>query len=112
MSIDKSVEIHSSSIIDKDVRIGSNSKIWQWVHISKGAKIGSQCVLGQNVFVGSDVLIGDNVRIAGKSGVIKNIKDGDTVQGPLAFNIKDFQKSYIYFKKLPHINKIISKLKK
>ena len=79
MSIDKSVEIHSSSIIDKDVRIGSNSKIWQWVHISKGAKIGSRCVLGQNVFVGSDVLIGDNVKIQNNVSVYDKVVLEDNV---------------------------------
>ena len=79
MSIDKSVEIHSSSIIDKDVRIGSNSKIWQWVHISKGAKIGSRCVFGQNVFVGSDVLIGDNVKIQNNVSVYDRVVLEDNV---------------------------------
>ena len=71
-------------------------------------KVDKGIVLGHEI-VGEVVKIGKNVKIAGKSGVIKNIPDGKTIQGPLAFDIKDFQKAYVCFKKLP---KIINQLKK
>ncbi len=83
MSIDKSVKIHSTSIIDQDVVIGSNTKIWQWVHISKGAKIGSSCNLGQNVFIGSKVLIGNNVKIQNNVSVYERVVlEDDVFCGP------------------------------
>ena len=83
MSIDKSVKIHSSSIIDKDVEIGSNTKIWQWVHISKGAKIGKGCSFGQNVYIGNEVLIGNNVKVQNNVSIYKRvILQDDVFCGP------------------------------
>ena len=110
--INNGVKLDNLIQIGHNAEIGSSTIIAAQTGIAGSTKIGKNCLIGGQVAISDHITIGDNVRIAGKSGVIKNIKDGDTVQGPLAFNIKDFQKSYIYFKKLPHINKIISKLKK
>ena len=97
--------------IGHNVTIGSNTVIAAQTGIAGSTKIGNNCMIGGQVAIADHIKIGNNVKIAGKSGVIKNISDGMIVQGPLAFNIKEFQKSYIYFKKLPQIVNEIKKLK-
>jgi UDP-3-O-[3-hydroxymyristoyl] glucosamine N-acyltransferase len=58
------------------------------------------------------ITIGDNVRIKAKSGISKNVKDGEILQGPVAFNDTNYSKSYIHFKNLPKIISEIEELKK
>ena len=110
--INDGVKLDNLIQIGHNVEIGSSTIIAAQTGIAGSTIIGKNCLIGGQVAISDHISIGNNVKIAGKSGVIKDIKDGEIVQGPLAFNIKDFQKSYIYFKKLPHLHKIISKLKK
>jgi UDP-3-O-[3-hydroxymyristoyl] glucosamine N-acyltransferase len=56
--------------------------------------------------------IGNNVKIAAQSGISSNIKDNDIVQGSPAFSISDYKRSYVYFRKLPQMNLLLSKLEK
>ena len=69
----KSLLIHSTSIVDEGARIGENTKIWHWSHISSGAEIGSNCSLGQNVFIGNKVKIGNNTKIQNNVSIYDNI---------------------------------------
>ena len=69
-------------------------------------------MIGGQVAISGHISIGNNVKIAGKSGVIKNIKNNITIQGPMAYNIKDFQRSYVHFKNLPIIVTNFNKIKK
>ena len=69
----KSLLIHSTSIVDQGAKIGENTKIWHWSHISSGAEIGSNCSLGQNVFIGNKVKIGNNTKIQNNVSIYDNI---------------------------------------
>ena len=69
----KSLLIHSTSIVDEGAKIGENTKIWHWSHISSGAEIGSNCSLGQNVFIGNKVKIGNNTKIQNNVSIYDNI---------------------------------------
>ena len=91
--------------------IGKNTVIAAQCGIAGSTKIGTNCMIGGQVAIADHITIGDNVKIAGKSGVIKNIKNNQIIQGPLAFEIKDFQKSYIHFKNLDNIISEFNKLK-
>jgi UDP-3-O-[3-hydroxymyristoyl] glucosamine N-acyltransferase len=42
--------------------------------------------------------IGDNVRIQAQSGVGRNIKDNEVLQGSPAFGYNDYSKSYVHFR--------------
>ncbi len=107
--IQDGVKLDNLIQVGHNVTIGSNTVIAAQTGIAGSTKIGKNCMIGGQVAIADHLQIGKNVKIAGKSGVIKNIPDGKTIQGPLAFDIKDFQKAYICFKKLP---KIINQLKK
>jgi UDP-3-O-[3-hydroxymyristoyl] glucosamine N-acyltransferase len=58
--------------------------------------------------------LGNYLKIQAQSGISKNLKDYEVVQGSPAFGYSDYNKSYVYFKNLPNIlkeiNQIIKKL--
>ena len=86
--------IHNTSVVDNNVSLGKNISVWHFCHIMSGSIIGDDSVLGQNV------MIGNNVKIAAKSGIMKNIKDNQTVGGYPASNILDWHRNTLILKKL------------
>ena len=111
-TIGNGVKLDNLIQIGHNVMIGENTVIAAQCGIAGSTKIGKNCMLGGQVAVADHIEIGDNVKIAGKSGVIKNVKNNQIIQGPLAFDIKNFQKSYIHFKNLGQIIEEINQLKK
>ena len=111
-TIEDGVKLDNLIQIGHNVIIGKNTVIAAQCGIAGSTKIGKNCMLGGQVAIADHLKIGNNVKIAGKSGVIKNIKDNQIIQGPLAFEIKEFQKSYIHFKNLGKIVDDINQLKK
>lgn len=108
--IENDVEIGVNCTIDRgclgDTRIGSGVKIDNLVHISHNTVIGAhtmiaaQCGLVGSATVGSQVqiggqvgisrvTIGDRCVIAAKSGVTKDIPDGETISGFPAWHHRD-----------------------
>lgn len=69
-------------------------------------------MIGGQVGFSGHLTIGNNVKIQGQSGITKNLKDGDTVQGTPAINYSDYNKSYVYFRNLPKIAASINKMEK
>ena len=110
-TIGNGVKLDNLIQIGHNVMIGNNTVIAAQCGIAGSTKIGKNCMLGGQVAIADHINIGDNVKIAGKSGVIKNVKSNQVLQGPLAFEIKDFQKSYIHFKNLDKIVDELNQLK-
>jgi len=52
------------------------------------------------------------VRIQAQSGIGRNIKDKEILQGSPSLNYGDYNKSYVHFKNLPKIVNQINKLEK
>ena len=99
--------------IAHNVKIGKNTVIAAQTAVAGSTKIGENCMIGGQVAIAGHINIADNVKIAGKSGIASNInKSGSIVQGTLAFNIREFQRSYIVFKKLPQMYKTLDAIKK
>ena len=110
--IDQGVKLDNLIQIGHNVKIGKNTVIAAQCGIAGSTQIGENCMIGGQVAIADHIKIGNNVKIAGKSGVIKNVKDNQIIQGPLAFEIKEFQKSYIHFKNLDSIISDFNQLKK
>ncbi len=110
--IEEGVKLDNLIQIGHNVTIGKNTLIAAQCGIAGSTKIGENCMIGGQVAIANHIKIGDNVKIAGKSGVIKDISSNQTIQGPIAFNIKEFQKSYIHFKNLSKIVDDLEKIKK
>ena len=100
--LEDNVEIGSNSSIDRGclgkTTIGFGTKIDNLVHVSHNTTIGNHCAIAAQVgFSGSStlknniqvggqtgfdsVIVQDNVRIAGRSGVTKNVGPNTTVSG-------------------------------
>ena len=111
--IGKGVKLDNLIQIAHNVEIGDHTVIAAQVGIAGSSKIGKNCMIGGQTAVSGHLTIADEVKIAGQSGIAKSIKQvGEIVQGPMAFNIKDFQRSYIIFKKLPDLYKKINAINK
>ena len=70
------------------------------IRISENAKIGAKPYVGAFAYIGKNATIGDNVKIQAQSGIGRNIKDDEVLQGSPALGYGDFNKSYVYFKKV------------
>jgi UDP-3-O-[3-hydroxymyristoyl] glucosamine N-acyltransferase len=112
-TIHKGVKLDNMIQVAHNVEIGENTVIASHTAIAGSSKIGENCMIGGQVAIAGHLSIANNVKIAGKTGIAKDVKeDGEILQGPLAFNLKDFQRSYIYFRQLPKWAKRIDELEK
>ena len=111
--IGNGVKLDNLIQIAHNVEVGEHTVIAAQAGIAGSSKIGKKCMIGGQTAVSGHITIADEVKIAGQSGIASNIKQvGKIVQGPMAFDIKDFQRSYIIFKKLPELYKEINAIKK
>ena len=111
--IHKGVKLDNMIQVAHNVEIGENTVIASHTAIAGSSKVGKNCMIGGQVAIAGHLTIANNVKIAGKTGIAKSVtKDGEVLQGPLAFNLKDFQRSYIFFRQLPMLAKRIEKLEK
>ncbi len=110
--IRRGVKLDNQIQIAHNVEIGQNTVIAAQTGIAGSTKIGAQCLIGGQVGFAGHLTIGNNVRIQAQSGVGKNIKDNETIQGSPSFNYGDFSKSYVHFKNLPKIMRRFNALEK
>ena len=116
------VEIGSSSCVDRgkfsSTLIGDGTKIDNLVQIGHNCKIGRSCmiagscgisgsvtlgdgvIMAGQVAVKDHVTIGNGVTIGGKSGVINDIPDGQTILGFPAVPARDTLKQWAILKKM------------
>ena len=59
-------------------------------------------MIGGQVAISGHLRIGDGVKVQGNTGVTKNIKAHATIKGSPAFDAKQWNRSYVHFKKLPN----------
>ena len=109
--INDGVKLDNLIQIGHNVEIGKHTVIAAQVAVAGSTKIGEKCMIGGQTAISGHLKIANKVKVAGQSGIATSIeKEGSVMQGPMAFNIKDFQRSYIIFKKLPDIYKQIEKI--
>ena len=111
--IGEGVKLDNLIQIGHNVEIGKHTVIAAQAGIAGSSKIGKKCMIGGQTAIAGHLTIANNVKIAGQSGIASSIiEEGKIVQGPLAFDIKEFQRSYVIFKKLPEIYRLLTKLQK
>lgn len=97
--LESGVKLDNLVQIGHNVVIGQNTMIAGCTGIAGSTTIGKNCLIGGKVAIADHINIADNIKIAGNSGVTKSFnKKGIILQGPIAFEQKEFQKSYIHFK--------------
>ncbi|GGG48337.1 UDP-3-O-(3-hydroxymyristoyl)glucosamine N-acyltransferase [Bizionia arctica] len=110
--IRRGVKLDNQIQIAHNVEIGKNTVIAAQTGIAGSTKIGENCIIGGQVGFAGHLIIGNNVKIQAQSGIGKNIKDNEVLQGSPSFNYSDWNKSYVHFKNLPKIVKNIIELEK
>ncbi|MGV8946680.1 MAG: UDP-3-O-(3-hydroxymyristoyl)glucosamine N-acyltransferase [Lutibacter sp.] len=110
--IRKGVKLDNQIQIAHNVEIGENTVIAAQTGVAGSTKIGENCMIGGQVGIVGHIVIGNNVKIQAQSGVGRNIKDDEIIQGSPAMGYSDFNKSYVYFKKLPDLVATIYALEK
>jgi len=110
--IRKGVKLDNQIQIGHNVEIGKNTVIAAQSGIAGSSKVGENCMFGGQVGIAGHLIIGNNVRIQAQSGIGRNIKDNEVIQGSPAFGYSDWNRSYVYFKKLPSLANKINQLEK
>ncbi len=110
--IRKGVKLDNQIQVAHNVEIGENTVIAAQTGIAGSTKIGENCMIGGQSGIAGHLTIGNNVRMQAKTGVGKNIKDNEIIQGTPSFSYSDYNKSYVYFKKLPELVAKLNSLEK
>lgn len=99
----KGVKLDNQIQIAHNVEVGEHTAIAAQTGIAGSTKIGRNCMIGGQVGIVGHITIGDRVKIQAQSGIGRNVKDDEVLQGSPAFVYGDFNKSYVHFKNLPRI---------
>ncbi|MCL9809442.1 UDP-3-O-(3-hydroxymyristoyl)glucosamine N-acyltransferase [Flavobacterium luminosum] len=110
--IRKGVKLDNQIQIAHNVEIGENTVIAAQTGVAGSTKIGKNCIIGGQVGIAGHLSIGDGVKVQAQTGIARNIKNNEVLQGSPALAYNDFNKSYVYFKKLPKIVSELEELKK
>ena len=111
--ISKGVKLDNLIQIAHNVEIGKNTVIAAQTGVAGSTKIGENVMIGGQVGIAGHIKIADGTKVAGDSGIPSSIiKKNTTVQGPLAFPIGDFRRSYVLFKNLPKLKEQVEALVK
>lgn len=109
--IRKGVKLDNLIQIAHNVEVGENTVIAAQTGIAGSTKIGKDCMIGGQVGIVGHITIADKVKIAAQSGIGSSIiTEGEIVQGSPAFNISDYKRTYVVFRKLPALEKRIQEL--
>lgn len=111
--IRKGVKLDNLIQVAHNVEIGENTVIAAQTGISGSTKIGRNCMIGGQVGIIGHLTIADEVKIAAQSGIGKSItRKGEIVEGSPAFNIRDYQRSYVHFRRFDTLVKRINELER
>jgi UDP-3-O-[3-hydroxymyristoyl] glucosamine N-acyltransferase len=110
--IREGVKLDNQIQIAHNVEIGAHTAIAAQTGVAGSSKIGKHCLIGGQVGVAGHITIGDRVRIQAQSGIGRTIKDDEVLQGSPSFGYADWNRSYVHFKNLPKLVKIVNQLEK
>ncbi len=111
--IRKGVKLDNLIQIGHNVEIGERTVMAAQTGIAGSTKIGKDCMFGGQVGISGHLKVSDGVKIAAKTGVHNSIKQQNAIlEGIPAMPIRDFQRSAVYFKRLPDLVKRIDELEK
>ncbi len=130
--IEDDVEIGSGSCVDRattgETVVGCGTKLDNLVQVGHNVKIGSHCVISAHCGIGGStkigngvaiggfvgiadhITIGDGARIAGKSGMFKDVPAGATLFGVPAIDIKESFRVFSAMRKLPELIRRVRRL--
>ena len=110
--IHKGVKLDNLIMIAHNVEIGSNTVIAAQTGIAGSSKIGENCMFGGQVGIAGHLHIENGVKLTAQAGVGANIKENSVCMGAPAIPMMQYNKAYVYFRKLPELARTIDALQK
>jgi len=111
--IRKGVKLDNLIQIGHNVEIGENTVMAGQTGIAGSTKIGKNCMFGGQVGIAGHLKIADGTKIGAQAGILGDIKNENSIiLGSPAFDLKDFLKSTVIFRKLPDLKSKVDDLAK
>ena len=101
--IRKGVKLDNLIQIGHNVEIGENTVSSAQMGIAGTSKVGHNCFLAGQVGIADHVKIGNCVKIGSKSGIDKDVPDGEIRVGSPALPGINYHRSFAVFKELPRL---------
>jgi len=111
--IEKGVKLDNLVQIAHNVKVGENTVMAAQSGVAGSTTIGRDCMFGGQVGITGHVKIADKVKAAAQSGIASGIKQEELiVMGAPAYSLPEYQRSYIYFRKLPSLVSRLEQMEK
>jgi UDP-3-O-[3-hydroxymyristoyl] glucosamine N-acyltransferase len=111
--IHKGVKLDNLIQIGHNVEVGENTVMAAQTGIAGSTKVGKNCMFGGQVGISGHLKIANGSKIGAQAGILGDVREENSViLGSPAFEIKQYLKSIVVFKKLPDLNVKIDKLEK
>jgi UDP-3-O-[3-hydroxymyristoyl] glucosamine N-acyltransferase len=99
--------------IGHNVEVGENTVMAAQTGIAGSTKVGKNCMFGGQVGIAGHAKIANGTKIGAQAGIPSDIREENTILlGTPAFEIKQFIRSSIVFKKLPELKTKVDNLEK
>ena len=110
--IHRGVKLDNLIQIGHNVQIGENTVSSAQTGIAGTSKVGSNCFLAGQVGIADHVTIGNGVKVGSKSGIDKDVPDGEIRFGYPALPGMQYHRASAVFKRLPELDKRVIALEK
>ena len=110
--IRRGVKLDNLMQVGHNVEIGENTVSSAQMGIAGTSKIGRNCFLAGQVGIADHVTVGDRVKIGSKTGLDKDVPDGEIRFGYPALPGMQYHRSFAVFKNLPDLAKRVAELEK
>jgi len=111
--IRKGVKLDNLIQIGHNVEVGENTVMAAQSGISGSTKLGKNCMIGGQVGFAGHIKIANGTKIGAQAGILGEVKEENTaIIGSPAFDIKQFMKSTVIFKRLPDMKVKLDTLEK
>ena len=111
--IRKGVKLDNLIQIGHNVEVGENTVMAAQTGISGSTKIGKNCMFGGQAGLAGHLRIANGSKIGAQAGLLGDVKEENTIIiGSPAFEIKQFMRSTIIFKKLPELKMRVDSIEK
>jgi UDP-3-O-[3-hydroxymyristoyl] glucosamine N-acyltransferase len=111
--IHKGVKLDNLIQIGHNCEVGENTVMAAQTGIAGSTKVGKNCMFGGQVGIAGHARIANGSKIGAQAGIPGDIKEENTViLGTPAFEIKQFLRSSVIFKKLPELKIKVDNLEK
>lgn len=108
--IGRGVKMDNQVHVAHNVTIGENTAVAGQVGLAGTARVGAWCQFGGQVGVGDHVTLGNRVRVGAKSGVHRDVADGEEIFGYPARPAREAFKLTAELSRLPRLVEKIRKL--